>query len=136
MRWDVKRFLFGETYTVGKLYCNDNFLCYTLEPRCIDWNIEVKVPGKTAIPAGTYKVRMRWSPKFKRQMPYIENVPHFEGVCLHQGNVASKDSAGCLLVGLETQNGMVLKSREAFRKILEKMDYARKTRQEVTIVIR
>ena len=136
MKWEVKRMIFGDSYTVGKLSCNNNFLCYTLEPHCINWETEKKVPGRTAIPTGAYKIRMRWSQKFKRQMPFLEDVPHFEGICIHQGNVASRDSSGCLLVGLETQNGMVLKSREAFQKGLEKIDYARRSNQEITIVIR
>ena len=32
------------------------------------------------IPAGTYPVSLTWSPKFKKLMPLIENVPEREGI--------------------------------------------------------
>ena len=38
--------------TLGKLYLNEEFECYTLE----DEHREVKVDGETRIPAGRYKL--------------------------------------------------------------------------------
>ncbi len=39
-----------------------------------------------------------YSPKFKRELPRLQNVKHFEGILIHRGNTA-EDSAGCILVG-------------------------------------
>ena len=60
--------------------------CETLEPHAIDWNRESKVKGKTAIPYGEYKVKYRFSKKFGQKMPFLENVPHFDGIMFHAGN--------------------------------------------------
>lgn len=136
MNWEIIRLIFEESYTLGKLSCSGKFVCYTLEPRCIDWATEQKVPGKTAIPAGVYNVCMCWSPKFKRKMPYLMNVPHFEGIMFHTGNTAERDSKGCILVGLENLRGVILRSKEAFNKIMEKMEYARKSNQNITLTIK
>ena len=74
------------------------YICDTLEPHTIDWSKEKKVKGKTAIPCGRYKVTYRLSMKFGRKMPFLENVPNFEGIMMHWGN-HPRDSKGCILVG-------------------------------------
>ena len=79
--------------------------CDTLEPRVIDLDMsgkfeddEVKVMKETAIPYGKYKITLRKSPRFKRILPYLHDVPHFEGILIHRGNTL-EDTAGCILVG-------------------------------------
>jgi hypothetical protein len=42
-----------------------------------------KVYGKTAIPKGEYVVTITYSPKFRRNMPLVNNVKGFEGIRLH-----------------------------------------------------
>ena len=71
----IKRDIKGKTYTAGKMYVDDRYFADTLEPRAIDWSKEEKVAGKTAIPEGTYKLKMRFSTKFKTQMPTWESRP-------------------------------------------------------------
>ncbi len=90
------RFAFKDSYTIGRLFINDNYFCDTLED--VVRHVGQKVHGKTAIPAGTYKIVVNRSPKFKRDLPRLLNVPGFDGILIHRGNTA-KDTSGCILVG-------------------------------------
>lgn len=110
MKLRVERLWKKPTYTVGRLYVNGKLYCNTLEDVVRDLTKEAKVPGKTAIPAGTYKVIYNWSPKFGRNLPRLLNVPHFDGILIHPGNTAD-DSAGCILVGKNTEVGRLTQSR-------------------------
>ena len=87
------------------------YVCDSLEPHAIDWNKEKKVKGKTAIPCGEYEVECRFSGKFMKTMPYLKNVPHFDGIMIHTGNRPS-DTQGCILVGTNprTKTGNILPS--------------------------
>src|SRR6478736_9414023 len=81
--------------TPGKLYVDSIFECYTLE----DVVRPAKIYGQTAIPAGTYKVIINMSNRFKRLLPLLLNVPDYEGVRIHPGNT-DKDTDGCILPGV------------------------------------
>lgn len=92
--------IFGtEGFTEGKLYIDDVFECYTVEDE--DRLLEAggtKVYGQTAIPKGSYEVILSMSPRFKKVLPEITDVPGFEGVRIHSGN-SSKNTEGCIIVG-------------------------------------
>lgn len=94
----LKRTDYKETYTVGRLYINNNYFCDTLEDRCRDLSKEKKIYSQTAIPKGVYKLVISYSPRFKRLLPLLLDVPFFEGIRIHAGN-SSKDTSGCILVG-------------------------------------
>lgn len=103
-------------YAIGNLFINGKFFCNTLEDCVRDINKngtfdcgELKIKGHTAIPYGKYEIIVNYSPKFKRELPRLLNVPHFEGILIHRGNT-HKDSSGCILVGENTKKGMVLNS--------------------------
>ena len=49
------------------------------------------------IPAGTYPLRLTWSPRFKKPMPLIDEVPDREGIRIHMGT-KPEHSQGCVLV--------------------------------------
>ena len=49
------------------------------------------------IPAGTYPLNRTWSPKFKKLLPIIEEVPEREGIRIHMGT-KPEHSTGCVLV--------------------------------------
>ena len=115
------------TCTRGVLLVDGEFFCYTLE----DLPQEIKVPGETRIPAGTYQVKITWSPRFKCLMPLLIDVPDFDGVRIHPGNQSS-DTAGCILVG-ETESGEWLgRSRKAYDHLFSKLQDA----QFITIEIK
>lgn len=116
----LKRIAYKDTYTVGKLYINDIYFCDTLEDKVRELNsIKDKVAGETAIPSGTYKVILNVSPKFKRILPRLIDVPFFEGILLHRGNKANPDSAGCILVGKNKEVGKVINSTKYELKLVE-----------------
>jgi len=95
MKIKIKRYEFKDTYTVGRMYINDVYFCYTLEDKVREG---VKVDGQTAIPNGTYSVIIDVSTRFGKQLPHILDVPNFTGVRIHSGNT-SKDTEGCILLG-------------------------------------
>ena len=78
-----------ETAIMGHLLFNGTVICYTLENKA------------KAIPCGIYNIENSKSPKFKRELPLLYNktVAELRGIRVHAGNT-SKDSAGCVLVGM------------------------------------
>lgn len=108
MKLTLKRNFKGANYTIGKLYIDGHYFCDTLEDTVRPAN--KKIAGKTAIPAGNYKVIKSYSPRFKKILPEILNVPNFTGVRIHAGNTA-KDTNGCVLLGLNKTKGAVLDSQ-------------------------
>ena len=108
MQINVRRTFKGPEYTIGKLYIDGHYLCDTLEDTVRPAG--TKIAGKTAIPAGTYKVKKTMSPRFKKILPEILNVPGFTGVRIHAGNLP-KDTDECLLLGLNKAKGAVLFSQ-------------------------
>lgn len=110
MNLKLVRYYKKNDYTIGKLYVDGKYFCDTLEDKVRNLSKEKKVYGKTAIPAGKYRVIMTYSPKFKREMPLILNVPHFTNIRIHPGNTAD-DTEGCLLVGENKVKGGLINSR-------------------------
>ena len=104
MKLTLKRIFKGEKYTIGDLYIDGTWFCNTLEDAIRD----VKVYGETAIPAGTYKVTITLSPRFRRWLPLLHDVPYFEGVRILQGKHWRKDTHGCILVGQNKIKGQQL----------------------------
>ena len=49
------------------------------------------------IPTGTYPLRLTWSPRFKKMLPLIDEVPDREGIRIHLGT-KPEHSTGCVLV--------------------------------------
>lgn len=88
MKLTLKRNFRGPDYTIGKLYIDGHYFCDTLEDTVRPSGEKIK--GKTAIPAGDYKVIKSYSPRFKKILPEILNVPGFTGVRIHAGNYADR----------------------------------------------
>mgnify|MGYP006967163888 CR=1 FL=1 len=139
MNITVKRIFNCNKYCIGKLYVDNDYLCDTLEDtdRGLDDYMSLdelkskKVKGKTAIPAGRYRINLcKVSPNFGNKsfyrvvcsgkLPYIENVPGYEGVLIHCGNT-EEDSSGCILVGYNKIKGKVINSRQAFIHLYTKL---------------
>jgi hypothetical protein len=115
--------------TIGELYVDGAFECFTLE----DAVRPVKIKGVTAIPAGVYEVIVNWSQRFQRPLPLLLNVPNFDGVRIHAGNTDA-DTEGCLLVGKTKGVDVIGNSRAAFNALFEKIHQST-TREKIFIAI-
>ena len=128
-------------YTIGKMYIDGDYFCDTLEDRVRDINKngkfdngEVKVAGETAIPYGRYQVVVNMSPRFKRELPRLLNVPNFEGILIHRGNT-DKDSSGCILVGENKVKGKVINSTPYEQKLVSILKDVQNKGEEIWITI-
>lgn len=127
MKLKLVRKIFTEISTIGELYIDGVFFCYTLEDKV---RTGVKVPHLTAIPYGIFPVVQEFSNRFQKIMPRLKNVPDFSGILIHNGNY-SGDTDGCILVGSTKGKDFVGNSVETFKKLLPY--FANKT--DVTIEI-
>ena len=107
-------------YTIGRLEDeNGKRICDTLEPTWRDYKGgELKIPKKSAISEGSYRVVVTKSQRFQKYLPLLVGVPGFEGVRIHAGNT-SRDTEGCILVGQNLQVGKVLWSRITLEKLMK-----------------
>jgi hypothetical protein len=102
--------------TLGSLYVDGVWQCWVLE----DVMRAEKIKGETAIPAGTYQVKLTHSPRFNRQLPELLNVPTFVGVRIHGGN-RKEDTEGCILVGEQRGDAWIGQSQVALGKLMAKL---------------
>lgn len=148
MKLLLKRIARKQSYTIGNLYIDGEWFCNTLEDadRGLDQSMskekikELKVYGKTAIPTGTYKVRMdvvsqkfknrSWAKPYNGKLPRLVDVPGYEGVLIHVGN-SDSESLGCVLVGKNTVKGKVTDSANTFKALMSKLQ----GQDDITITI-
>ena len=116
MKLELTRLVRTEKSTIGELYVNGKFECYTLE----DVERKEKVYGETAIDKGTYQVVVTYSNAFKQNMPLLLNVPKFQGIRIHSGNTA-KNTLGCILVGQTRSVDFIGNSRSAYKSLFSKI---------------
>ena len=139
----LKRIYKGNKYTIGKLYIDGEWFCDTIEDvvrslpkdcshtsKGRNCECKEKVYRETAIPAGTYKVILSYSNRFKRILPEILNVPHFLGIRIHRGNT-EQDSAGCIILGENKVKGKVINSTPYEIKLVKLLE----NQKNITITI-
>lgn len=127
MELTLKRFRQGNNSTLSELYIDGTFQCYGLEDTVRD----VKIKGRTAIPAGTYKLGINrtggMNTAYKKHFPdmhegmiEIRAIPNFSLVYIHIGNTHD-DTEGCLLVGTYFHKSYddwgVYQSAEAYKQL-------------------
>ena len=141
MNLTLKRLNLTPNYTEGELYVNGVYFCKTLEDTNRDLNKngqfdnnEKKVYGETCIPYGKYKIILSYSPKFKRELPEILEVPNFQGIRIHRGNKIS-DTLGCVLCGEKVKNGYLSNSTPYEIKLVELFKQAKSRNEESFIEI-
>ena len=136
MHLRLKRTDFTPISTIGELFIDDTFYCYTLEDTMREISgqavKEWKIPGETAIPIGTYEIILTTSPRFKKILPRLMNVSGYEGVLIHAGNT-SKDTEGCILVGLKKEKNTVTSSRIALEGLITRLSNTKN--EKITIAV-
>jgi len=146
MRIKLKRIHSNKESTLGLLYIEGVFACFTLEDQAQDR----KVMHETRIPAGTYEITLRtvgsFHQRYSKQFPdihkgslWIRNIPGFEYVLIHIGNT-DNDTSGCILVGdTATQNvtnrGFIGDSTKAYKRIYPQIAEALAQGRSVSITI-
>lgn len=107
----LERMYFHEG-TNGVLSLNGKEICKTIE---LPWrNNKARV---SCIPEGKYKIRKRFSAKFKWHLELI-NVKNRKYILLHPANNALKELNGCIApVSQITGEGRGNESRKAFEKL-------------------
>lgn len=132
MKIDVVRDLGTSGYTIGTMFVNGKYECYTLEDEVRDGP---KIYGETAIPAGTYKVIISYSNRFKRDLPLLVGVEGFEGIRIHPGNYAS-NTLGCILVGVTKMHASIGSSQVAFKALYPQILDAWARHEEIWLTVR
>tara|TARA_B110000483_G_C18108049_1_gene508507 strand:+ start:510 stop:914 length:405 start_codon:yes stop_codon:yes gene_type:complete len=98
---------FSKKSTIGELFINGERICDTLENPWVDNQRNI-----SCIPEGVYPVRLRL-PRESATRDYVhllvQEVPNRDWILFHRGNTA-KDTSGCILVGLGSQQDFVSNS--------------------------
>ena len=107
----LKRQYFPEG-TNGKLACEGQFICHTIE---LPWkNNETRV---SCIPEGEYYIRKRYSPKFKWHLEVMD-VQNRSLILFHPANNALQELHGCIAPVTKLSGpGLGLMSKKAFAKL-------------------
>jgi hypothetical protein len=134
MELTLNRIFLGSSATIGELYVDREHIADTLEDRVRPEG--EKIYGKTAIPEGTYEMVLSYSPRFKKILPEILNVPNFTGIRIHCGN-SSADSSGCILVGTwdGEKEDWISDSKIAFNELMSLLQKAADNKEKVAITI-
>lgn len=107
----LKRQYFPEG-TNGKLACEGQFICHTIE---LPWkNNETRV---SCIPEGEYFIRKRYSTKFHWHLEILD-VQNRRLILFHPANNALQELHGCIAPVTKISGpGLGLLSRKAFTKL-------------------
>ena len=143
MEIQVNRIARKDGYTIGRMSLNNEYFCDTLEDtdRGLKDTMQVneilakKVKAQTAIPTGKYDVILTFSPRFKRVLPLLLSVKGYEGIRIHAGNTAEKDTEGCLLVGENKIKGRIINSRATLERLMSVLLECEKRKEKISITI-
>lgn len=90
----IERIYKGGDCTLGRMWFEGETV-YTLE---LPWLDNLKTIS--CIPSGTYKVEKTYSPRFKRDLWLVKDVPNRSGIRFHSANFVSQ-LEGCIAPGLD-----------------------------------
>ena len=122
-RWNLINLLlirdtFTDKSTLGELFVNGERICDTLENPWQDNQRNI-----SCIPEGQYPVRLRLA-RESASRDYlhllVQDVPNRDWILFHRGNTA-KDTSGCILVGLGSQQDAVNNSTLAMDLLIKEV---------------
>ena len=109
---------FTEESTIGELFLDGERICDTLERPYFN-----NLKNISCIPEGNYKVRLRLA-RESASRDYlhllVQDVPDRDWILFHRGNYP-KDTSGCILVGLGSQQDVVDNSRLAMDLLIKEI---------------
>lgn len=144
------------TYSIGELQINNQVFSNTLEDvdralyssMPLDTINSIKIKDQTAIPYGTYKITLDiispkysnytkypWAKDIGGKVPRLLDVPGFSGILIHPGNT-NADTSGCILVGINSQPGMVTNSVATFKRLYRILQDAYNKGETIFITIK
>ena len=132
----------NNNYCIDKLYINGAYFSDALEDPDRGLTNEmslkeikgIKVKGNTCIPYGTYNVTITYSPKFKKNLPLVNNVKGFDGIRIHSGNTPA-DTSGCILPGFNKVKGKVINSKDTTERLISLINASLSKGEKVTLII-
>lgn len=124
MQAELVRFRTSRNGTVGRLYFDGGFKCFTMEPPWIH-----NLRSVSCIPKGIYRVTLIESPKYGAVYE-VHNVPGRTSILIHSGNYGGHeeyglktDTDGCILpgdkVGFMNDQEVVTNSRDTLKALME-----------------
>lgn len=142
MELKLERKYRNNNYCIDKLYINGKYFSDVLEDpdrgltdsMSLEEIKKIKVKGNTCIPYGTYNITITYSPRFKKNLPLLNNVKGFDGIRIHSGN-KPQDTEGCLLPGFNKVKGQVINSKVTTDKLIAQIQQAINKKEKVTITI-
>lgn len=132
----------NSNYCIDKLYINNTYFSDALEDpdrglissMSLTKIQRIKIKGNTCIPYGTYNITITYSPKFKKNLPLVNNVKGFDGIRIHSGNTP-KDTSGCILPGFNKIKGQVINSKDTTERLIALINTALSKGEKVTLEI-
>lgn len=117
-----------EPCAYGAMYVDGDYFSYSLERPWLD-----NMPRVSAIPEGTYPITYTYSPKFKRKMIRLQNVPARAGILIHGANYW-KELEGCIAVA-ENRYGIERITKSKVKQLEAMVQAALKRGEAVQIKI-
>ena len=146
VEWTLLRKYLQENYTIGKLFDEQDYICDTLEDKVrelhdlnhdgdFDEEGEGKIYGRTAIPCGRYRIKLTYSPKLKRTLPFLVDVPGYTGIRIHGGKNENW-TEGCVLVGENKIKGGLINYKYWETVVIQRIQSHIKRKELIFITIK
>ena len=119
----IKRLFDNKWCTIGSLSM-DGFSCATIELPLIPYG-----GSKERIPAGRYSMRPYNSPRWRYNVPLLQNVPGRVYIEIHPSNYAIRPTddhimlEGCIAPGINPSSVSVDASKDTFDALMKHIDW-------------